>query len=290
MAAAFPGTDAVVELSPVRRLAALQLALTAELAAVPLARLSDLDAVAVLAAVEDLGRSVDAARIATASEVDVRSVRILPGQSQPALPASLGCRDGVDVITRATRISVKETKRRTRLGGFVTPRTGAGIVLPPFYPAVAAALTAGKLGVETADVIVTGLERISTRVAPDDLHTAERALVACATGAITDETRGLPGEGFAFPPDLIRGIVLQWQARLDPDGTAPTEPVREARSTVGFGTLRDGLYPLRGGVTPELRAIMTVLFDSYLNARSTPAHTTPTFHPTQHQSRPHRHR
>ncbi|TFB91432.1 HNH endonuclease [Cryobacterium sp. HLT2-28] len=268
-APAIPGTDAVVELSPVQRLAALQLALTAELAAVPLARLSDLDAVAVLAAVEDLGRSVDAARIATASEVDVRSVRILPGQSQPALPASLGCRDGVDVITRAARISVKETKRRTRLGSFVTPRTGAGLIMPPFYPAVAAALTAGKLGVETADVIVTGLERISTRVAPDDLHTAERALVACATGAITEETKGLPGEGLAFATDLIRGIVLQWQARLDPDGTAPTEPIRQPRSTISFGTLTDGLYPLRGGVTPELRGIMTVLFDTYLSARST---------------------
>jgi hypothetical protein len=121
---------------------------------------------------------------------------------------------------------------------------------------------------------VTGLEQISARVDPDDVHTAERALVACATGAVTEETRGLPGEGMAFGTDILRGIVLQWQARLDPDGTAPTEPVLAGRSNLGFGPLRDGLYPFRGGVTPELRRIMNVLFDTYLSAHAAPAFPT----------------
>ncbi|MEC5176861.1 hypothetical protein RCH16_001869, partial [Cryobacterium sp. MP_M5] len=267
------GADAA-EVSPVQRLAALQAMVAGALAAVPLSRLSDLDTVAVLTVVEGLGRSIDAARVAAAAEVGSRAVRIAPGRSQPGLPAALGCRDGLEVVVRATRISVREAKRRSRLGGFVTARTGVGGVLPPFYPAVAAALTQGELGLEAAEVIVTGLEQISARVAPDDLHTAERALVACATGAVTDETQGLPGEGLAFSPDILRGIMLQWQARLDPDGTAPTEPVLESRSTLGFGLFKDGLYPLRGGVTPELRGIMNVLFDSYLSARAAPAFPT----------------
>ncbi|TFB92026.1 DUF222 domain-containing protein, partial [Cryobacterium sp. HLT2-28] len=261
-------------LSPLRELAALQATVAGALAAVPLAGLSDLDTVAVLTVVEGLGRSIDAARVAAAAEVGSRAVRIAPGRSQPALPAALGCRDGLEVVVRATRISVREAKRRSRLGGFVTARTGVGGTVPPFYPAVAAALTQGELGLEAAEVIVTGLEQISARVAPDDLHTAERALVACATGAVTNETRGLPGEGLAFSADILRGIMLQWQARLDPDGTAPTEPVLEGRSTLGFGLLKDGLYPLRGGVTPELRGIMNVLFDSYLSARAAPAFPT----------------
>ncbi|TFD79571.1 HNH endonuclease signature motif containing protein, partial [Cryobacterium fucosi] len=265
----------VAELSPVQRLAALQATVVAALAAVPLAGLSDVDSVAVLTVVEGLGRSVDAARVAVAAEVGGRAAWIAPGHSQPALPAALGCRDGLEVIVRATRISVREAKRRSRLGGFVSARIGVGVSLAPFYPAVAAALTGGDLGVEAAEVIVAGLEKISARVAPDDLHTAERALVACATGAVTEETRGLPGEGLAFGTDILRGIVLQWQARLDPDGTAPTEPVLEGRSTFGFGTLKDGLYPLRGGVTPELRGIMNVLFDTYLSARAAPAFPTP---------------
>ncbi|MBG6057208.1 hypothetical protein IWX89_000626, partial [Cryobacterium sp. MP_M3] len=273
-AAADAGGADAAEVSPVQRLAGLQAMVAGALAAVPLAGLSDLDTVVVLTVVEGLGRSIDAARVAAAAEVGSRAVRIAPGRSQPALPAALGCRDGLEVVVRATRISVREAKRRSRLGRLVTARTGVGGVLPPFYPAVAAALTQGELGLEAAEVIVTGLEQISARVAPDDLHTAERALVACATGAVTNETRGLPGEGLAFSPDILRGIVLQWQARLDPDGTAPTEPVLESRSTLGFGLLKDGLYPLRGGVTPELRGIMNVLFDSYLSARAAPAFPT----------------
>jgi len=268
------GVPDAAGLSPVQQLAALKSTMAAALAALPLARLGDLDAVAVLSAVEDLGRSIDAARVATATEVDSRAVRITAGHSQPALPAALGCRDGLEVIVRATRVSVREARRRSRLGGFVSARSGIGVTLPPFYPVVAAALTAGDLGLEAAEVIVTGLEQISARVAPDDLHTAERALVACATGAVTEETRGLSGEGLAFGTDILRGIVLQWQARLDPDGTAPTEPVLEGRSNLGFGLLKDGLYPLRGGVTPELRGIMNVLFDTYLSAHATPAFPT----------------
>ncbi|TFD59855.1 DUF222 domain-containing protein [Cryobacterium suzukii] len=66
-------------------------------------------------------------------------------------------------------------------------------------------------------------------------------------------------------------------SRLDPDGTAPTDDVTEATSTLTFGLLRNGLYPLRADVTPELRGIMDTLFDTYLSARS----RTPIFVPTE---------
>ncbi|HSP53507.1 MAG TPA: DUF222 domain-containing protein, partial [Cryobacterium sp.] len=185
-----------------------------------------------------------------------------------------GASSGVDLITRLTRVSAREANRRVRLGENVTPRLAGTSMLPPYYPAVADALTTGDLGVDAAENIVTALDKVAARVAPDDLGTAERALVASATGAITEETAGLPGEGFAFPADLVRGMAAQWQARLDPDGTAPNEPVAEPRSTVGFGLLRDGLYPLRGGVTAELRGIMNAIFDTYISAHAAPAFPT----------------
>ncbi|MCY7287143.1 MAG: HNH endonuclease, partial [Cryobacterium sp.] len=161
-----------------------------------------------------------------------------------------------------------------------TTRLAGTSMLPPYYPVVADALTAGDLGVDAAETILTALDKVAARVAPADLDTAERTLVANATGAVTDDTRGLPGEGFAFPADLVRGLAAQWQAHLDPDGTAPTEPVAEAHSTVGFGLFRDGLYPLRGGVTPELRGIMNGIFTTYLSA-----HATPTFPTAEEQAR-----
>ena len=233
--------------------------------------LGEADAMAVLGTVEDLGRRVDAARVASAADIAVRSRRILGHES---LAHKNGATSGIDLITRLTRVSSREATRRVRLGDNVTPRLAGTSMLPPYYPAVAVALTAGDLGVDAAENIVTALDKVAARVAPDDLGTAERALVASATGAITDETRGLPGEGFAFPADLVRGMAGQWQARLDPDGTAPTEPVSEARSTVGFGLFRDGLYPLRGGVTPEFRGIMNAIFDTYLSAHAAPAFPT----------------
>ncbi|TFC33972.1 HNH endonuclease signature motif containing protein [Cryobacterium sp. TMT2-42-4] len=255
----------VQQLQQVRDLAA------AVLDSVAFSLLGEADAMAVLGTVEDLGRRVDAARVAAAADMSVRSRRILGHES---LAYKNGATNGIDLITRLTRVSSREANRRVRLGENVTARLAGTSMLPPYYPAVAVALTAGDLGVDAAENIVTALDRVAARVAPDDLGTAERALVAGATGAITDETRGLPGEGFAFPADLVRGMAGQWQARLDPDGTAPTEPVAEARSTVGFGLFRDGLYPLRGGVTPELRGIMNAIFDTYLSAHAAPAFPT----------------
>ncbi|TFC82788.1 HNH endonuclease [Cryobacterium cheniae] len=233
--------------------------------------LDEADAMAVLRTVEDLGRRVDAARVASAADIAGRSRRILGHES---LAHKNGASSGVDLITRLTRISAREANRRVRLGDNVTPRLAGTSMLPPYYPAVADALTAGDLGVDAAENIVTALDTVAARVAPDDLGVAERTLVANATGAVTEETAGLPGEGFAFPADLVRGLATQWQAHLDPDGTAPNEPVAEARSTVGFGLLRDGLYPLRGGVTPEFRGILNGLFDTYLSAHAAPAFPT----------------
>ena len=255
----------VEQLLQVRDLAA------AVLDSVPFSLLNEVDAMAVLGTVEDLGRRVDAARVASAADMSVRSRRILGHES---LAYKNGASNGIDLITRLTRVSSREANRRVRLGENVTARLAGTSMLPPYYPAVAAALTAGDLGVDAAENIVTALDTVAARVAPDDLGTAERALVANATGSITAETAGLPGEGFAFPADLVRGMALQWQARLDPDGTAPNEPVAEARSTVGFGAFRDGLYPVRGGVTPELRGILNGLFDTYLSAHAAPAFPT----------------
>ncbi|MDJ0324032.1 DUF222 domain-containing protein [Cryobacterium sp. PH31-AA6] len=233
--------------------------------------LSDTDAVAVLGAVEDLGRRVDAARVGAAAEVGARARN---GLGHDSLAWKLGCQGQVDLITRVTRVSGREATRRLRLGGNVAERVSVGTILPPYFPAVAAGLASGALGVDAAETIVAALDQVSPRVAPDDLSAAERALVASASGAITDETRGLPGAGFAFPADLVRGLAAQWQARLDPDGAAPSESLLEPRSTVGFGRLTRGVYPLRGAVTADLRGILNGVFDTYLSARATPAFPT----------------
>ncbi|WP_460578339.1 HNH endonuclease signature motif containing protein, partial [Glaciibacter psychrotolerans] len=66
----------------------------------------------------------------------------------------------------------------------------------------------------------------------------------------------------------------QWQAALDPDGVAPNEVEGEATSTISFGRFKDGVYPVRGGVTPDLYGIMNLTFDAFIAARKTPAFPT----------------
>jgi Domain of unknown function (DUF222)/HNH endonuclease len=148
------------------------------------------------------------------------------------------------------------------------------MTLPPLFPAVADAVTEGALGIDAAEAITVGSAELASRVQPDELAGAERALVATATGAITDDTAGTPGEGLAHSADLIRQQVQVWKARLDPDGAAPSETDADLRSTFGFGELRRGLYPIRGAVTPELRGIVNGLFDAHLSAHSTSAHSS----------------
>ena len=56
-----------------------------------------------------------------------------------------------------------------------------------------AALAAGQIGIDSAEVIVKGLNEVIRHTDPEVLLLAERVLVANATGALNDDTAGLPG-------------------------------------------------------------------------------------------------
>ncbi|WP_104164829.1 HNH endonuclease signature motif containing protein [Cryobacterium sp. N22] len=253
--------------------------------------LSDPEVVALTQMVERTGRPVDAARVATATVVGYRSRSALGTES---LAWRLGTSHQTDLLSRLTGTSVWEMKRRLVLGEKVAPRMLGGIVREPEFPFVAAALTAGEIGIDAAEAIVTGLADYKVHGRFDANQTqvdgGEAALVESATGSVFGRTPG-PGDtdtgtdpvctgpiarlgasaGFTFPADRIREMAATWQAVLNPDGAAPNDAVFEAKSTFSFGKLAQGLHPLRGGVTPELKGIMQTLFDSFLSARSAPA-------------------
>ncbi|QYF72786.1 HNH endonuclease signature motif containing protein [Cryobacterium sp. PAMC25264] len=254
------------------------------------AGLNDAEAVALTQKVEQLGRAVDAARVTTATVISGRAHR---GLGTDSLAWRLGASHENELLTLLTRASVPEMKRRVALGEKVAPRVWAGMVLEPVFPIVAAALAAGELGVDAAENIVRGLADYKVHgrfdANPADVDAAERDLVMSATGSLFDRrptneaTR--PGtqatgpvvrlgdsDGFTFTADRINEMTKPWQARLNPNGVAPNEAIVEAKSTFTFGRLRDdGLYPIRGGVTPDLKGRMDRLFDTYLSARSAPA-------------------
>lgn len=224
-----------------------------------------------VAAVEELGRVVDGARTVLAGEVGARSV---PGFGSDSLAVKAGCRDGRDLLSRVTRVSDREARRRLRLGEELTAAVSAAGVRPIRFPGVADAIREGTLGVDAAEAITDGLGDAAPRCGQGELAAAERALIACAAGVETDDTAGLPGCGIPLPADLVRAQALVWRARLDPDGAAPCEEASEPVSTFGFGRLRRGVYPLRGAVTPELRAVLDGVFAAHIAAgapRFTPA-------------------
>ncbi|MDY7542148.1 HNH endonuclease signature motif containing protein [Cryobacterium sp. 5B3] len=264
------GSVPSVHADAVARLAAARTVLVDALAAIPVGLLSDTEAVTALKEVEAIGRTVDAARVTTATDVD-RRARVL---GREGLAWRMGCRGPWDVLTRVTRVSAREVKRRTKLGDAVLPRRAGLAVLPPLFPVVGAALTAGDIGVEAAELITTGLGSVSHRAVPAEVEVAERALVATAAGWITPETEILARAGVPAAADLVRGMVLQWQAILDPDGVLPQEDLFEAKSNIGFGQLKNGLYPVKGGVTPELYGMMNTLFDAFLSFHARPAFPT----------------
>ncbi|POH61575.1 hypothetical protein C3B59_13170 [Cryobacterium zongtaii] len=255
--------------------------------------LSDPEVVALTQMVERTGRPVDAARVATATVVGYRA---RTGLGSESLAWRLGTSHPTDLLIRLTGMSGPEMKRRVALGEKVAPRMLGGTVLEPEFPFVAAALAAGEIGLDAAENIVKGLAdyKVHGRFDADQSLVAggEAELVESATGSVFGRTPG-PGDtanadatdpvctgpvrrlgasaGFTFPADRIREMAATWQAVLNPDGAAPTAEILEAKSTFSFGKLSQGLHPLRGGVTPELKGIMQNLFNTFLSARSAPA-------------------
>jgi hypothetical protein len=260
----------------------------AVLASIDMEGLGDAEIIALTQVVERVGRPVDAARVHAAAVVGDRS---RPGLGNESLAWKLGAPHQNDLLTRLTGTSIGEMKRRMRLGDKIAPRVMGGTVLEPVFPVVAAALTAGELGVEAASMIVDGLADYKVHgrfdADQDEVDKAEAGLVERATGSVFGRTGDSDGDdssgagpgavcrlgdsdGFTYTAEEIRTMTARNRALLNPDGAAPNEAVLEAKSNISFGDKRDGLYPLRGGVTPDLKGIMQNLFNTYQSARTAP--------------------
>ncbi|TFD46999.1 HNH endonuclease [Cryobacterium frigoriphilum] len=261
-------SDTDADHNPVDQLAYITEQLAKALTGLTYSLQDDALSLALLDGLEQLGRRVDGARVASTAEVARRADVELYGGTA-SLSKRMGCTGKLDLIMSVTHVSVREVKRRISLGALTSARPGVGQLRPAVFPTVSAALAAGEIGVDSAEIIVKGLQEVIRQADPSDLHLAERVLVANATGALNDDTAGLPGAGIALPADRMRVLVHEWQARLDPDGIAPQEEAREAKSSISFGSFERGLYRIFGGVTPDLRGEFETYFASRLSARAT---------------------
>lgn len=211
------------------------------------------------AALEQVGRLVDARRVEWAGEVGERCGKELGTGS---LASRKGCRTGGELLQRVTRVSGVTAARRLKLGADTRPQLSlAGVHFPARFPRVSAALQEGMIGSDAAQAIVAGLTPTLDHVAIDDLAAAETELVAAATGTSPDSP--IPASA-----DEVRIQACQWRAYLDPDGIRPSE--EEAMTKRGFfrGRLTGGLVHGKYALMPEIAGKLDRLMSAHQSPRT----------------------
>jgi len=227
--------------------------LAAAIAGVDLISLSDEQVCQALAAVENLGRYVDALRARSAGEVAARSRREL---GQEGLAQRLGFAKGEHLVEHATRVSPAEARRRTRLGSATRARTSlTGERLPAEFPHVAAAMEEGSVGMDAGQAIITCLTQAARTASADDLDKAEQALTSIAV---------------AEPAEIVAVHSRVWREYLDPDGAEPRHEAIRERRAFHLGGERDGVTPFYGAADPVFAALLRSAFAEASGPRVTP--------------------
>jgi len=231
--------------------------------------MSDDALLAAVAAIEDVGRAVDAVRVAVSSEVVERS---RPSLGSERLSRRKGCRNGYELLARVTLVAERTAVARARLGASILPRQSLpGEVLPAKLPLVAEALDAGALGLDAVSAITSMFAVVAGRAEPGLMRAAERALVGSAVGVDADT-----GEQVVpFTADQTRVQAVQWQTVLDPDGVQVDEDhARVGRAITKTGS-HGGLIRYRMELLPEIAGRLERLFDACLTPKVTGRFLTP---------------
>ncbi|MCA2263343.1 HNH endonuclease [Mycobacterium marseillense] len=145
-------------------------------------------------------------------------------------------------IADRTRISPNEARRRIQEAADLGQRHGlTGEPLPPVLAATAAAQRRGELG--AGHVVV--IRRFHHRL-PGWIDQATRQRVEA----------DLAGHAAYHRPDELDGLAHTLQDCLNPDGIFTDEDRARQRGLILANQHADGMSPLRGLISPELRATL----------------------------------
>jgi len=138
-----------------------------------------------------------------------------------------------------------------RVGEATAPRSNLlGEVLPAKFPAIGAALAAGRIGAAAAGLLVTFLDRMIPKVGHEAVGQAEAALVEKVPGLSLDE---------------VRRMVTRVEAYLDPDGVAPREDELRARASLSMFE-RDGMLHVNAVLDPGRAAAVKTAIEGFVSA------------------------
>jgi 5-methylcytosine-specific restriction protein A len=195
-----------------------------------------------------LRRRVEAAHARVASEIARQS---RPELGSEGLAKKNGYRSPAVLIAATTGTTVGDAARLVAVGEATAPRrTFTGADAPARHPHVAEALSAGRIGMPAASVIISMLDRVAPRAGLDERERAESMLCAQAEGLALDQ---------------VGKIVARAEAWLDPDGLEPQEQqLRGERSLLMFE--RGGMLHLNAKLDPESAAPVKAAIEAIVTA------------------------
>ena len=209
------------------------------------------DAAATVQSVEAAGRLLDAARVLAAA----------PLAGNPTEAERLGFASPVAAVATLAQVSERAARARLALAEAITPGLSAtGAPVPPRHPEVAAALTAGRLGLEGAGLITRELDRSAPRASPGGRAIAEAMMVNLACGLDPSGEQQLAPVSVDYLTNDIRTLG----AAIDPDGARPREQRAAQNRSVWVGaTNDDGLMPFGGALDPVLGNLLLRLLEAW---------------------------
>jgi hypothetical protein len=224
-------------------------------------RLDDAELMESQRTLAEIGRRASAAAAIVAAEIAHRS---RPDLGYEGLAQKLGARTPEILVQRLSETSAGDARTLVRVGRLLETRDPASAPDPartyavddaPWLRAVAAAVTAGRLSVERADVIRSGLGVIDAD-SPSGLSDA----LAGAAATLLRESPGLTLERLASRARRLR-------ADLDTASVADSERRLRSRRYLHLIPQPDGMTRITGLLDPESAALVTSAVDAATSPR-----------------------
>ena len=203
-------------------------------------------------AISEGRRYFDAMAATVAAEIKHRSRREL-GHS--GLAQRLGARTPEKLVQTLTGSSLREAQTFVRVGELLVAPAADAAPQSPWLVDVAAAVTAGSLSLEGADLIRLGLGTPTADVSADDLAAAAARLL-----------RDAP----SLPLEQLAADARNARAELDLNKVADREAAMRDRRFLRFTQQLDGMTRVSGRLDPESAAHIVVAADAALAPRRGP--------------------
>lgn len=210
--------------------------------------------IAVAEHVAELGLLHGGTLVATARALEVRSEGV---DAEHSVARRCGAGSSTELLARLTGRRHRGVRQLTRLAHLTATRpTLTGAEAPALFPTLGAALLAGTVSLDQADVIVDALLEPSGRAHPRDVEAAEVALVESAAGSRDGATPPIS-------PELLAAQGRLWRDALDPDGAEPTFEEQHAARSFRLGQRDDGMWVGRLVCTPEQGESLRLVLDAH---------------------------